>query len=179
MRGVTAKHSFTERVILAAKLDPGVFAEVATDKRAGVEAAAVILAGAVASAVGSGRLGDPSFFAFTIASAVVVWIAFAGAVFLLARHVFATGEPRAPFNGTARTLGFATVPQLALVVAFVPIAGVILSFVVIVWLLAAWTIATKSITGFSASRALGTVLAAAVGTVVGLSLVVRVLIGLT
>lgn len=68
MRGVTAKHSFTERVILAAKLDPGVYEEVEHDTGATGQALLVVLLSSIASGVGVLALGPLAIPAFTWAS---------------------------------------------------------------------------------------------------------------
>ncbi|MCA9831451.1 MAG: YIP1 family protein [Dehalococcoidia bacterium] len=161
MRGVTAKHSFTERVILAAKLDPGVYEEVEHDTGATGQALLVVLLSSIASGVGVLALGPLAIPAFALFS-LVIWGVYLGVIYLVGATLFAAADTRCDWGELTRTLGFARAPGFLLVFAFIPIAGVVIGVVVSLWGLAATVIAIRQALDFSTGRAIATALVAAV-----------------
>lgn len=160
MRGVTARHSFTERVILAAKLDPGVYEEVEHDSNATGQAAALVLLTSVAAGIGAWTLGPLGIALFAVFS-LVSWAVYAGIAYVVGAKLFAAADTQSSWSELARTLGFARAPGFLLVFAFLPIAGAVIALVVFVWGLAATVVAIRQALDFSTGRAVATALVAA------------------
>lgn len=161
MRGLTARHSFTERLILAAKLDPGVYEEVEHDAGATGQAAAVVLLTSVTAGVGAATLGPFAILAFAVFS-LISWLMYAGVAYFVGAKVLASAETQSSWGEVARTLGFARAPGFALIVSFLPVVGAVVGVVVFFWGLAATVVAIRAALDFSFGRALATALAAAV-----------------
>lgn len=84
------------------------------------------------------------------------WIIYSGLAYLIGTRLLATAETRATYGEVLRTLGFAQAPRLLLVLAWIPILGLILAFVVGIWVLVATIIAIRQSMELTTGRAIGT-----------------------
>lgn len=142
--------SFSERVVGAMKLDASVYDEVEHDESALGQALTVVALGAVAAGIGSAGGGSGGIIGGVVGSAIG-WLVSAAFVWLIG--VFWM-EHTSDYPELLRTLGFASAPQLALVLALLPIVGVLVALVVLVWGFVAYVVAVREALDVSTERAL-------------------------
>jgi hypothetical protein len=167
--------TFVQRVIGAATLNPHTYEEVEADRRATVQAFAVVLLASVASGVGSIGLGlrSPRSVAAGAIGALIGWCAWAALTYLLGTRLFAQAQTRSTVGELLRTLGFAAAPGLLRIFGALPILGSVLFWLSSVWMLIAMVVAVRHALDFtSTARALAVCLTGWV-----LSLVVAAIIG--
>ena len=150
----TMRRSFTDRMIAAAKLDIDLYEEVEADTDATLQAAGVVALAAIASGIG-GIDGGASGILGGILGAVVGWLLWAGITYLIGDKLLGG---TASWGELLRTLGFAQAPSVLLVLAIVPVLGLIVATVVGIWVLVASVIAIRQALDFSTGRAIVTAL---------------------
>ena len=149
---VVGAHSFTERMIGAARLDIDIYEEVEADTTATTQAAGVVAMVAIASAIGGAGGGTESAIGGLI-GAIVGWLLWAGITYLIGDKVLGG---TATWGELLRTLGFAQAPGVLMVLALVPLLGGIVAFVVGIWILIAGVIAIRQALDFGTGRAIAT-----------------------
>ncbi len=153
--------SFTDRLIGAARLDRSVYEEVERDTTANQQAILVVVAAVVASVIGA---------IFTdvgtvIASALVALVGFAVSVafiYFVGTRLIPSDRVEADFGQVLRTLGFAYAPQLLLVLAFIPVVGILVTLVVGIWSIITRVVAIQSALEASVGRAIAIAIVAAI-----------------
>ena len=154
----TEGHSFVERAIGAARLDSRIYKEVAHDRGATMQAAALVVLSSIitagASALGSGEVAY--FFLIGIAFGLPGWAVYAWLAYLIGTRLLAGPETSADWGELARALGFAQAPRLLLALGFVPVLGQVVSFVVWIWVLVTTVVALRAVLDFGTRRAIGT-----------------------
>ncbi len=151
----TLQHrSMTQRMMGAATLDTAVYEEVEADTGATSQAAIVVGIVAIASAIGAAGGGIGAAIGSLIA-AFLGWLAWAGITYLIGDKVFGG---TATWGELLRTLGFAQSPGVLYILGFVPVLGVLLRFVVGIWILVAGVIAIRQALDFSTGKAIATAL---------------------
>jgi hypothetical protein len=88
-------------------------------------------------------------------AAFLGWLAWAGITYLIGDKVFGG---TATWGELLRTLGFAQSPGVLYILGFVPVLGVLLRFVVGIWILVAGVIAIRQALDFSTGKAIATAL---------------------
>ncbi len=146
----TGPRSFTERIIGAMKLDASVYDEVEHDENALSQAVAVVALGAVAAGIGTAGEGSGGMVAGVVGS-VVGWLVSAAFVWFIGVKWM---EHTSDYPELLRTLGFASAPQLALVLAVIPLLGPLVALVVVFWGLAAYVVAVREALDVTTERAL-------------------------
>jgi hypothetical protein len=141
--------SFSERLVGAMRLDASVYGEVEHDESALGQAIAVVALGAVAAGIGTAGEGSGGIIAGMVGS-VVGWLVSAGFVWFIGVQWM---DHTSDYPELLRTLGFASAPQLALVLAVVPVLGYFVAIAVLVWGLAAYVIAVREALDVSTERA--------------------------
>ncbi|MDI3341440.1 MAG: YIP1 family protein [Sphaerobacter sp.] len=154
------QQSLSNRVIGAARLDIATYEAVERDVNANAQALAVVVAGAIASGIGSIGAGGLTGLVGGVLAGLVSWVTYAAAAYLIGTRLLATSETRATLGEVLRTLGFAQAPRLLLVLAWIPLLGWLVSFVVAVWVLVATLIAVRQSMELTTGRAIGTALIA-------------------
>ena len=153
----TEGHSFVERAIGAARLDSRIYKEVAHDRGATMQAAALVVLSSIitagAYALGSGEV---EFFLIAIAFGLPGWAVYAWLAYLIGTRLLAGPETSADWGELARALGFAQTPRLLVALGFVPVLGQVFSFVVWIWLLVTTVVALRAVLDFGTRRAIGT-----------------------
>ena len=149
----------SERMLRAARLEPGLYEEVERDINANSQALLVVVIVAVASGIGAGLARGGSGFVSGLIGGILTsllgWV-----VWSLVTYWVGT----AIFHGTAtpgellRTIGFAQVPGVLNIFSFVPFIGGLIGFVVFIWLLVAGVIAVRQALDFETGKAVATVL---------------------
>ena len=148
--------TITDRVVGAARLDVATYEAVERDVNANTQALVVVVLAAIASGIGSLGVDGITSFVTGLIGALVGWIIYSALAYLIGTRLLATAETRATYGEVLRTLGFAQAPRLLLVLAWIPILGLILAFVVGIWVLVATIIAIRQSMELTTGRAIGT-----------------------
>jgi len=136
--------AFVPRMLAAARADPAVYARVAADPSANVQAAIVLAIATLSQVVGDSIDSGVAAGVRSIVSYPLGWIAIVVIAYLLARAV---RGPRGSVDpaGLARALAFSQVPLSLYVVAAVPALTGITGFVSTVWLTATIAAAIRGV----------------------------------
>ena len=143
------RHSWTERMIGAAKLDANIYEEVEADTTANGQAGGVVALAAVAQAIGAigeGGLG----LVGGLVGALAGWVIWAGVTYLIGAKVLGG---TATWGELLRTLGFAQAPGMLAVLGIIPVLGGLVKVVVAIWILIAGVIAIRQALDVSTGKA--------------------------
>jgi hypothetical protein len=151
-----ATGSMLARMRGAAMLDAATFEEIEADTSATGQAAAVVAIVAVARAIGAAGQGEWGIVG-AILSAILGWLIWAGVTYLIGDKLLGG---TATWGELLRTLGFAQTPGILMAIAFIPILGWFIGFVVAVWVLVAGIVALKHALDFGMGK---TILTAVLG----------------
>lgn len=157
MTAPTPQRTLTERMVGAALLRGDVYEEVEHDTGATLQAALIVILGAIAAGVGALRGGPPSLVV-GITSALIGWGIYAYVAYWVGTNWFRAPTTSATWGELLRTLGFANTPRLLLVIGIIPIAGVGLGLIVMLWTLAATVVAIRHALDFDLGAAVMTAL---------------------
>ncbi len=154
-------------MIRAAKLDVDLYEEVEADITATGQAFQAVLIASVASGLGTGILSlwgdsDSNFFiAFGLGliGSIIGWLAWSVLAYWLGTTIFKGHETSATIGELLRTIGFSNSPRVLGFLVFIPVIGLVISFVVSIWALIAGVIAVRQALDFSTWRAIGTCVA--------------------
>lgn len=155
----TAKHTFIERMIGAAKLDPHIYEEVEVDTTATTQAIAVVIIVAVATGISPAGAGGLFGIVLGVVAGLIGWVAWAWLTYYIGTTLLNTPETHANWGQLARTLGFAQSPGLLRIFGFLPVIGSLILFVAGVWQLVAMVVAVRQALDYTSTlRAVGVVL---------------------
>lgn len=155
MLASTQRGGLVDRMIGAALLDDGVYEEVEHDGGATGQAALVVLLGAVAAGIGGLRDGPEGLF-IGLVTALVGWAVYAYVAYWVGTRWFKGPQTSATWGELLRTLGFANSPRLLLVLGLIPVLGIVLSLVVLVWTLVTTVVAIRHALDFDTWSAIAT-----------------------
>jgi len=141
--------SFADRLLGALQLDASVFSEVEHDVDALPQAAGVVALAALASGIGGVGAGTGGLVAGVI-GATVGWLVGAGIVWLVGVRIM---DHSSDYPELLRTIGFASAPQILMVLAFIPLLGWVVRVAVFFWGLAAYVIAVREALDIDTGRA--------------------------
>ena len=147
---VATSRSIIDRMKGAAVLDAATYEDVEADTTATGQAAAVVALVAVAQAIGAVGLGATYIIAGILA-AFLGWLVWAGVTYLIGDKLLGG---TATWGELLRTLGFAQTPGLLYILAFLPMLGPVLRFVVAVWVLVAGIVALRHALDFGTGKAI-------------------------
>jgi hypothetical protein len=170
--------SFVERMVGAARLDAGTYEEVEADTTATAQAALVVVISSVCIALGAElHAGLAGMIAVTILRLIAWWV-WALIAWQVGTRLLPGPATQADMGQLLRTLGFASAPGIAGLLAVVPgIAGVV-DFVVFLWMLAAMVVAVRQALDYETTgRAIAVVVVGAVGYFVIAFLLTSALVG--
>ena len=135
--------SFGERVIGAAKLEVRIFEEVESDPAATGQAMAVVVLSSLAAGLGSyGLEGFTGMLRLTAVS-LIGWAIWAVLIYFIGTKLLPEPQTKSNIPEMLRTIGFASAPGLLRFVGILPLIGVLLVFLITVWLLVANIIAVR------------------------------------
>ncbi len=137
------RHSLVDRAIGAAMLSVPIYEEVEADTEATVQAAIIVGAVAVCSALGHWRFG-PVGIVGTILSKYMGWAVWSAVTYYVGTWL----GGKATWGEMLRTIGFAQTPGVLLVAGIVPILGWPVMVVSVVWMLVAGFIAIRQALDF-------------------------------
>jgi hypothetical protein len=148
----TTSHTFTERAIGAARVDPAIYNEVEHDSSATGQAALIVAIVAVCSAIGSLGDGGPGMIV-AVMSALGGWMLWSGVTYLIGDKLLGG---TATWGELLRAVGFAHAPGVFLVLAVVPFFGWLVRLVVGIWMLVCGIVAIREALDVSTGKALVT-----------------------
>lgn len=146
-----------DRMMRAAMLDSALYAEVEHDTRATSQAALVVVLTAVAAGIGTLTGGVVGLLA-GILLGLGGWALYAAITYYVGTRVFAGPETQADWGELLRTLGFASSPRVLLILAFLPVIGLLIGVGVLIWTLATTVVAIRQALDFDTGRAIATAL---------------------
>jgi hypothetical protein len=142
-------HSFTERMLGAARIDPAIYTEVEHDTTATGQAAGVVAIVAVCSAIGGLGAGAAGMLAGVV-SAIVGWLIWSGVTYLIGDKLLGG---TATWGELLRALGFAQSPGVLYLLAVIPLLGGFVRIVVGLWILVCGIVALREALDFGTGRA--------------------------
>jgi len=148
-------------MIGASRLNVHTFEEVELDRSATRQALSVVVLVALATGIASlSTVGLRGLFVGVVV-ATTGWAIWAWLVYLVGTKILPEQETHADWGQLARTLAFAQSPGILRVLGVLPVVGVIIFFVVSVWMLMAMVIAVRQALDYTSTlRAIGVVLLA-------------------
>jgi len=147
--------SLIGRMIRAARLDPGLYAEVEADEASIGQAASVVLLAAIAGGI---HLPGVPFGMLTVGllAALLGWLAFAYVIYLVGGKLLPEPATKANFGALLRAVGFANAPGVVKLLGIVPELRVLVFFVAWVWVFVATVTAVRHALSYTSSlRAIG------------------------
>ena len=107
-------HSFAQRMLRAARLEPAIYEEVEADKTATGQALVVVVLSSIAAALGLGMSGPsaPGRLLFGLLAALAGWAAWAVLIYWVGARWFPEPETKSDVGELLRTVGFANSPGL-------------------------------------------------------------------
>jgi hypothetical protein len=142
--------SFAERVIGALRLDAGIYDEIEHDPNALGQAAGVVALAALAAAIGSaGQIGVGGAVLLVLGS-LLGWALSTAFVWLVGVYWL---KHSSDYQELLRTLGFASAPQILLLLNAIPVIGFLLALAARLWGLAAWVVAVRQALDVETGRA--------------------------
>ena len=160
---MTEQRSFVGRLIGAARLDSSVYEEVEHDRDATVQAAAVVVLGAIAAGLAAiGELGVAGLV-FGILGGLASWAVYAWVTYFIGTRLLAGSETSADWGELARTLGFANAPRILLVIGVVSVLNGLVSAIVGIWVLITTVVAVRAALDIGTGRA---IIVALIGVIV-------------
>lgn len=141
------KGSMVERMIGAATLDVATYEAVEHDTTATTQAGLIIVLAAIAQGVASPYTG----VIYGIISSLIGWFAMAGLIYFIGTRLFGG---TATWGELLRTLGFAASPGLLYILGLLPLLGVILMFVVFIWVLVCVVVAIRQALDVTTGKAI-------------------------
>jgi hypothetical protein len=151
--------SLADRMMGAARLDVKTYEEVEADQNALGQAMTVVVLSAVAAGIGnSTRMGVNGLIFGTMIS-LIGWFIWALLTWLIGTKVLPEANTHADMGQMLRTIGFSASPGVLQVLGIIPFLGVLINFIISVWMLIAMVIAVRQALDYSSTgRAVGVVL---------------------
>ena len=147
---VPGTHTFTQRMVGAARIDAAIYTEVEHDTTATPQAAGVVAIVAVSSAIG-GVAGGAVGMLSGVVAALLGWLVWAGVTYLIGDKLLGG---TATWGELLRALGFAQAPGVLYILAVIPLFGWFVRFVVGVWILVCGIVALREALDFSTGKAI-------------------------
>jgi TRAP-type mannitol/chloroaromatic compound transport system permease small subunit len=150
------RSGFVERLVRAAKLETALYEEVEADTGALGQAMAVVILASVSASVGSavGR-GISDLIGFALI-ALAAWYIWAALIYLIGTRVLPSTHTEADLGQLLRTIGFAAAPGCVRLLGVIPVIGIIVFFVAVIWELVAMVVAVRQALDYdSTGRAIG------------------------
>jgi len=150
------------RMWRAIKLQSALYEEVEADKSANIQAGLVVVIVAIATAIGSGlaslTAGGLVAALWSLLLALVGWLLWALVVYIIGAKIMKGKHTESNWGEVARTIGFANSPGIFRILAFIPVAGWLISIIAWIWILIAGIIGIRAALDFSTGRAIITVI---------------------
>ena len=141
---------FMDRMLGAAKLDAAVYEEVERDEEALGQALVVVILSSVAAGIGGSNAGPIGLIGGALAT-LVGWGVWALVIHFVGTTMLAEPQTESTIGQVLRTTGFAMVPGVIRVAAFIPILGWLINLAATVWMIAAFVVAVRQALDFSST----------------------------
>lgn len=135
--------SFTERMLGAAKLDARTYEEVEADTNATGQALGVVVISSIAAGIGSFGFGGIPGMMWGCVAALIGWVVWAFLIWIIGTKVLPEPQTRSDVPELLRTTGFASSPGVLRILGVLPFVGLLISFMVSLWMLVAMVIAVR------------------------------------
>ena len=147
---------FTDRMIRAAKLDVALYEEVEADTGTRGQAMGVVILSSVAAGIGTISATGIKGLIFGTIVALLGWFIWAFLTYFIGTRLLPEPQTKADYGELLRTIGFSSSPGVLRVLAIIPMLGVILNFVIGIWMLVAMVIAVRQALDYKSTwRAVG------------------------
>jgi hypothetical protein len=133
----------------ALTLDAATYDEIEHDQSALGQAAGVVAIAAVCSGIG-GAAGGLGAILGGVVGAFLGWLLSTGIIWLIGVRIMGHTSD---YPELLRTLGFASAPQILMILAFLPVLGALVSIAVFFWGLAAYVVAVRQALDVETGRA--------------------------
>jgi hypothetical protein len=154
------RESVLRRAVRAARLDPALYREVALDERATSQALLVVVTVSIVGALG-GVSTDAGLVIASVLLAPLAWLLTSVlAQFIGTRVIGAQGA--GGWQQVARALGYAHAPAIIGGLVVLPVFGVAVAGLLIVWRIAAMLVAVRASMGVSTGQAVMILLLSAI-----------------
>ena len=148
--------SIIDRMIRAAKLDVNLYEEVEADKNAMGQAMGVVILSSVAAGIGTIGTTGLKGLLFGTVTALLAWFIWAFLTYFIGTRLLPEPQTTADYGELLRTIGFSSSPGVLRVLGIIPMLGVIINFLVGIWMLAAMVIAVRQALDYKSTwRAVG------------------------
>lgn len=135
-------HTFPQRLIGAAKLDPQIYEEVEADSSAFGQAVLVVLLSSLAAGIGWMEKGSAALLSVTTLS-VLAWLFWAWITYFIGSRILPEPQTEADLGQLLRTTAFAGTPGLLRLLGWVPALSLPVFALSSVWMLAAFVVAVR------------------------------------
>ena len=143
--------TLTERMVGAMQANVATFEEVEKDPNALGQAFTVIVIAAVASLIGNIFRKGLSGGLIALVGALVGYGIWTVLVVLIGTKLMPEPSTKADFAEGFRVIGFAASPGVFNVLAIIPFLGVLISFVISIWMLVIMVIAVRTVLDYSST----------------------------
>jgi len=148
--------SFADRMIRAAKLDVALYEEVEADKGAMGQAVGVVILSSVAAGIGTISATGVKGLTIGTLAALLGWFVWSFLTYFIGTKLLPEPQTKADYGELLRTIGFSSSPGVLRVLSIIPMLGVILNFIVGIWMLVAMVIAVRQALDYKSTwRAVG------------------------
>ncbi len=147
---------YFQRMLRAAKLEPGLYEEVEHDHTAMGQAMGVVALSSVAAGIGSASAGIGQGLIVGIITSLVGWFVWAGLTYVIGTRLLPTPETESDYGELLRTIGFSSAPGLIRVIGIIPGLRGLVFLVAGIWMLIAMVIAVRQALDYTSTlRAVG------------------------
>tara|TARA_B100000405_G_C16686405_1_gene411189 strand:- start:261 stop:782 length:522 start_codon:yes stop_codon:yes gene_type:complete len=151
---------FLNRIIRAIKIDVDLYEEVEADKKATIQAGAVVVLSSLAAGVGAIHLGASNLLIAPILS-LLSWYIWAYIIYIVGVKLFPDPQTKSNHGELLRTIGFSSAPGIIRVFGITPTLMTVTFIGSAFWMLACMVVAVKSALDYKSMwKALGVVIVA-------------------
>ena len=151
---------FLNRVLRAIKIDPDLYDEVENDKKATVQAGAVVVLSSLAAGIGALQLGVTNFFVAPLLS-LVMWYIWSFIIYFVGTKLFSVTKLKTNQGKILRGIGFSTAPGLIRIFGITPELMTVTFVGSAFWMLACMVVGVRAALDYNSLwRALGVVVVA-------------------
>ena len=180
MSQLVAKPNLTDRMLRAARLDVSLYNEVEADLNATSQALTVVVLVAIASGIGAalalGLAGRPTGAIAALVGGVIAelvgWAVWSYVMYFVGTRLF---HGTASYGELLRTLGFAYVPGVLLILRFIPLLGGLIVVLVGIWRIVTGFIAVREALDLDTGNTIATIVVGIIAYVVVAAIVGLVL----
>lgn len=169
------------RMLGAARLDSHTYEDVERDRRATLQALAIVILVTIAGVVGELLSGEEikvvNAVIVGVIGGVVSWALWALGTYIVGSTILKTEHTEADWGQLARCTGFAQTPRLFYVLSFIPVVGGLIVLAAFIWSFVAMLVAVRQALDYTSTwRAFFVILISAIPVIV-LNVIVLIIIG--